>query len=169
MLIQIDKSELGDKRLNEVENLAKLKEGNLALAAKNKIAGQETLENKDMALGQPMSYQDLIRLLGKINPAIQCSDGGVKNAIAVRVPADLEDGTHGLKYVTGFYKEVLPEFSWVSTDEYGRPLRETRGWRTVVLALVKQGVISYRTAVDVFGEPNGQRSGRWHELLRDRK
>jgi hypothetical protein len=169
MLVQPDKLELGDGRLNEVENLAKLKENNAKRVQKFKIPGQVELENKDMAHGEPMGWQQLVYLLQKMNSKIICEDGGMKDAIAVRVPAWLEDGTYGKKYVTGFYKEVLPEFSWVTTDERGLPKREVRGWRTVVLALIRQGWIKYSDAVSIFGEPNGVRSGRWHELLRGRK
>ena len=118
-----------------------------------------------MAMGQPMAYQDLIRLLKRINSALIFEDGGVKDAIAVRYPGHLEDGTYGKRYVTGFYKEVLPEFSCIQSDEHGRATRECRGWRTVLVPIIKQGIISYKDAVDVFGSPEGQRSGRWKQLL----
>jgi hypothetical protein len=169
MLIAPDGSELGDKRLNEEESLSKLKEKNLQLASKFKIPDQATLENTEMAQGHPMPYQDLIFLLKKMCPTLVIEDGGMANAVAVRIPGMLEDGTFGKRYVTGFYKEVLPEFSSVSTDTKGLPVREHRGWRTVVLACIKQGVVSYKDAVYLFGEPNGVRGGRWHDILRDKK
>jgi hypothetical protein len=165
VLIQMDRNELGDKRLDPKENLAKLKEENRKLAAKSKIKDQSLLENKDMAIGSPMDWHDLVRLLTKMNPALIIEDGGVRNALAVRYPGHLEDGTYGKRYITGFYKEVLPEFSCILSDERGRATRECRGWRTVLVPLIRQGIISYKNAVDVFGEPNGQRSGRWKELL----
>jgi hypothetical protein len=169
MLIQPDSSELGQHRLDAADNLQKLKEENLKLAAKFKLPGQEILENTEMAVGTPMDWHDLVRLLEKMNHKIRCVDGGMANAIAVRYPAMQEDGVYGLKYVTGFYKEVLPEFSSVSTDKRGLSVREHRGWRTVVLACIRQGIVSYKDAVDVFGEPSGVRSGRWHEILREKK
>lgn len=169
MLIQPDSNDLGDKRLDATENLAKLKEDNLKLASKFKLPDQTVLEDAKMAVGTPMDWHDLVRLLEKMNPKIKCVDGGMANAIAVRYPAMQEDGVFGLKYVTGFYKEVLPEFSNVSTDVRGLVVRENRGWRTVVLHCIYQGIVSYKDAVDVFGEPNGVRSGRWHDLLREKK
>ena len=169
MLIQIDKTELGDQKLNEVENLAKLKEGNEKLRQKLRIPGQEELEDADKALGHPMSYTDLIFLLQKVNRSIVIQDGGIRGAVAVKIPTVLDDGTYGLKYCTGFYKTILPEFSHISVDDKGLPLRENRGWRTVVLALIKQGVITYKDAVDVFGEPQGQRAGRWQQLLKHKR
>lgn len=169
MLIQIDRTQLGDSHLDAVENLAKLREDNAVLDQKFKIYGQAELEKTTMECGTPMAYQNLIRLITRINPSIICEDGGYPNAIAVRIPGIQADGTYGKRYVTGFQKEVLQEFSGMRTDERGRPHREVRGWRTVVLALIRQHIISYKNAVDVFGEPNGSRAGRWQQLLRDNK
>lgn len=169
MLIQPDSSQLGDKCLSPEEGLIKIKEENRKLTEKLKLKGQAELENKDMAQGRPMAYQDFIYLLKKMNPQLICEDGGYPNAIAVRIPAHLEDGTFGKKYVTGFMKEVLPEFSWVKTDDRGVAKRENRGWREVVKKLIEQRVVSYKDAVDVFGEPNGIRAGRWYEILQYKK
>jgi hypothetical protein len=168
-IVITDSQELGQKRLDALDNLQKLKEENIRMAAKFKLPGQAMLENAEIAVGKPMAWQDLVRLLQKMNPDIKCVDGGMANAIAVRFPAMQEDGVFGLKYVTGFYKEVLPEFSHISTDIHGLAVRENRGWRTVVLACIRQGIVSYRDAVDVFGEPDGVRGGRWHEILREQK
>ena len=162
MLIQTDKNELGDKRLDPTENLAKLKEENAQLTAKSKIKDQSLLENKDMAIGSPMEWSGLVYLLKKMNTQIIIEDGGVRNALAVRYPGKLADGTFGKRYVTGFYKEVMPEFSCILSDERGRATRECRGWRTVVLALIRQGIIRYKDAVETFGNPtvSAQDDGR---------
>jgi hypothetical protein len=169
-IVQVDRNQLGDKRLDPTENLAKLREGNEKLSARSRIPHQEIFEHKGMALGIPMASNDLIRLLKKMAPALIIEDGGVRNAVAVRVgPVLLEDGTIGKRYLTGFYKGTLPEFSCIFSDERGRPTREDRGWRTVVLNLIKQGVVSYKDAVDVFGEPSGVRAGRWQEILRAKR
>ncbi len=172
-IIITDSNELGDKRLDPKEVLIKLREENNSHAQRmTRKPDQDILGNKDMAQGQPMEYQHLIHLLKKMNPNIIIKDGGVKGAVQVRYHSTTDwdqksEGGDGTKYVTGFYKEVLPEFSWEQDDSRGRPTREIRGWRTVVLALIKQGIISYKDAVDVFGEPNGIRSGRWKKLLRE--
>lgn len=169
MLLQIDKSQLGDTHLDPKENLAKLQEGNTKLDQKFMLAGQKELENKEMSLGTPMAYQDLIRLLKRLCPRLIIRDG-ISNAVALRVPARPgEDSMDGTVYVTGFYKQVMPEFSHITTDERGRPHRHTRGWRTVLIDLIKQKLITYESAVHMFGEPNGLRSGRWQQLLRENK
>jgi hypothetical protein len=107
-------------------------------------------------------------------PSIIIRDGGVRDALAVRCPDatdrySKEKGGDGTRYVTGFYKEVMPEFSCVMPDARGLPKRECRGWRTVVLSLVKQHIISYKDAVSVFGEPYGVRACRWMEILREQR
>ena len=86
-IIITDSDELGDKRLDPNENLAKLKEENIRMAAKFKLPGQAMLENAEIAVGKPMAWQDLVRLLQKMNPDIKCVDGGMANGIAVRCPA----------------------------------------------------------------------------------
>lgn len=168
MLIQPNIHELGDKRLNPEENLAKLKEGNAKLNEQYKIPGQAELEDVDKALGKPMSYTEVIRRIKLANNSLIVEDGGVQGAVAVRIPVN---GPNGLekKYITGFYKEVLPEFSYVLTDERGLPKREVRGWRSVLLMLIKAGAITLKQADALFGETLGQRAGRFQQQTRDLK
>ena len=170
MLIQTDINELGDKRLDPKESLAKIKEENIAMRAKDKLPGQEQLEDAEAALGTPLAYQELIRRLKLLKPELIIQDGGMPNAIAVRIFRDNGDGEGPrLTYLTGFYKEVLPEYSSVTVDEHGVALDEKRGWRTVLLMLMKQNVVSYRRVVEVLGDAFGQRSNRWHQQLQEKE
>lgn len=169
MLILPDSHSLGDTFLDPIENLIKLKEENQKEIDKKKLPGQAMLENQDMATGAPMSYQELIRKLKHANPNLIIEDGGVPGAIAVRVMSVDEEGIPYKKYLSGFYKDVLTEYSFVTTDSRGLANRESRGWREVVKQLIKVGALPYKRAVEVFGDAEGQRSSRWHELLRDKK
>lgn len=170
MLVQTDINELGDKRLDPKESLAKIKEENIALRAKDKLPGQAQLQDVQAALGTPMGYQELILRLKRLVPELVIQDGGVKNAVAVRIFRDNGDGEGPrLTYLTGFYKTILSEYSTVTVDEHGVALSETRGWRTVLLALIKQNVVSYRRVVKVFGNAMGQRSNRWDEQLQTKE
>lgn len=164
MLIQPNKAELGDTRLNAEEGLAKIKEENLRQAAANKIADQDLLEDTKAALGMPMQPSDLILKLQKLNPSILIQKGGVKNAVAVRFPKfDSETGKVEQTYITGFYMDApLPEFSSVVVDRRGLPFRELRGWRSVVLALVNAGALTLKQVDLSFGKPTGQRSVLWN-------
>lgn len=170
MLILTDSSDLGDKKLSHEEGVAKLKEGNRQLASAHKIPNQTLLENKDMAQGAEMHPADLIRRIVKLNGELIVEQGGIPNAVAVRKFALDEDGVLAKKYLTGFYVDrALPEFSSVICDNNGLPIREIRGWRTVLLALMNAGALTYEQVKTEFGEPHGQRNSLWMEQTRDKR
>lgn len=161
MLIQPDKNLLGDKHLKDAEAVAKLKEENRKTAEQNHIPNQKLLEDRVAALGIPLQPSELIIRLQKLNPKIVVQQGGVRNAVAVRYPA-IEEGKQVLRYVTGFYVDnPLPEFSCVVNDERGVPWREIRGWRTVLTALIRQGILTEQQCDLTFGKPGTMRAVLW--------
>jgi hypothetical protein len=176
MLIQVDKNELGDKRLDPKEGVAKLKEDNRKLAAKNRIPNQSLLEDVDMAVGNPMAPAEFIRKIRLLSNDIIVEQGGIPNAVAVRIIAtddDKESPTYGQKikkYVSGFYVDrMLPEFSAIIPDHLGQAKREIRGWRSVLLSLWRSKVVTLRQLVAVFGHPNGQRNSLWMQQTREQR
>lgn len=167
MLIYDDSRKL--KRLDEVESLASIKEGNAAMTAKMRIPDQDILENREAALGWPMQPSEFIRRIEKLNSAIKIQTGGVRGAVAVRAP-QLVDGKMELKYISGFYvDQPLPEFSCVVLDDKGLPFREVRGWRTVLLGLVKAKVLTIEQVDLTFGKPNGGRAILWQKQTKDKR
>lgn len=168
MLILTDINDLGDKRLSPEEGVAELKERNAKLVEAKKIPHQALYENHAMAWGNPMAHNELIRRIQKLSSNIIIEDGGVPGAVAVRIPARDEDGQPTKKYITGFYKKPLPEWSSVVTDKNGLATREIRGWRPVVEALVRAGAITKEQYYAAFGEPQGQRSIIWKEKIQGR-
>jgi hypothetical protein len=170
MLILNDSAYLGDKMLSPEEGVCKLREGNLKLAAEKKIPNQKLLEDQDMAVGEPMLPQELIRRIQKLNPLVIVEKGGIPNAVAVRIPSVDDEGKPCKRYLTGFYIDrALPEFSSVVTDKNGLPVREIRGWRTVLLALFNNKVATYEQLKAMFGEPNGQRNTLWMSQTREKR
>lgn len=161
MLIQPDKNLLGDKHLKDAEAVAKIKEDNKRLTDQNRIPNQALLEDKKAALGIPLQPSELIMRLQKLNPKIIVQQGGVRNAVAVRYPTMVE-GKEEKKYITGFYIDnALPEYSCVVTDDRGLPWREIRGWRTVLTALIRQGILTEQQCDLSFGKPGTMRSVLW--------
>jgi hypothetical protein len=168
-----DSSEyLGDKRLSPEEGNFKIREGNQKLIDEKKLRGQSLLENKDMAMsGMAMQPSEFIRKIQKINSSIIVEKGGYPDCVAVRYPTYDED-EHKIvrKYVSGFpVNEMMQEFSHITVDAKGLPHREVRGWRSVLLALIKQGILTYPQVKAAFGEPTGQRNVLWNEQMRERK
>lgn len=180
MLIQPDIDELGDKRLNPDEAVAKAKEDNHRIQAAKGLflPRQEELENQVLSEGRRIGYREFIRRLSHANPRLLFKDGLPGN-ISVYAPKlrgddDEPDPTkpdwwNDHRYVSGFACEDLTEFSSVTTTEHGIANREQRGWRSVLIALIKSRAISYCDAIKEFGEPTGERGWRWREQLHDYK
>lgn len=183
-LVETDIHELGDKRLNPEEGVIRQREELLAKAGKYRIYGQDELENPERALGPKLQYTEIISKLRRIAPKLKAIDGSPGN-IALYFPRndkDLEatarewDWEHDQKkdpffrlnrYVGGFPKGDLAEYSTVDIDTSLLPTRENRGWRSVLITLIKQGVISYSDAVSEFGDVGHDKRGwRWNEQLR---
>ena len=165
-------------RLNEIlnpeENLAKQKELTQKAREPFKHPDQAILDNTEMAVGKPLAPNDFIRLLKVAGPNLLIEDGGVPGAMAVRVRTLDDDPLSPTykqfvkKYVTGFYADrVLPEFSSFINDSTGVPVREVRGWRTVLIMLRSE--IKYSEMTRVFGEPVGERAILWNRVMREHR
>lgn len=191
MLIKPDKNDLGDKRLSAEEGVIKKREECLTQASAHRIAGQNELEDPERSAGPRLYYTEVIQRIRKAagytadgNPRVQILDGSPGNVAIYRIKHRGEyDGSEFLEtrrppnglhpdffkdhvYVTGMPKDWLPEYSHVILDTSLLPVREIRGWRSVVMALIKSGALTYQQAINQFGEAVGERSGRWHEQLR---
>lgn len=143
------------------------KEETKKLAAKNHIPDQKLLEDRDMARGYELEPNDFIARLQKLTSKVLIRQGGVRNAVAVCVQVPVsEDYPTGWKYITGFYiNQRLPEFSSVTTDQFGVAHKEIRGWRSVLLALINAGAVDRRKADIAFGPALGQRTDLWYRSL----
>ena len=184
MLVQTDINELGDKRLNPDEAVIREREELLRLASTRKIKGQEELEDAERSAGPRMAYTEFLRRLRSEAPALKALDGS-PGSIALYYPRSNEElaqieNTQGRdqerdqffhyhKYVGGMEKHEMPEFAHVILDTSNLPVREYRGWRSVLIGLIKQGVLTYAAAIRQFGEPHGPRGMRWHEQLQPYK
>jgi len=182
MLVQPDINELGDKRLNPEEGIAREREELLNIAASRKIWGQKELEDQERSAGPRMAWQEVLRRILKCNPDLKVKDGSEGSVAIYRRKKPWEyDGSEDITlqpkrdsffldhlYVTGMKKEPLPEYSHVTVDTSLLPVRETRGWRTLLIALIKSGAIKYEQAIAEFGDPSGDsRSSRWFIQLKD--
>lgn len=172
--VEPDKSQLGDTHLNPEEAVCRECEELLKIAATRRVWGQDELEDAERSLGPRMSANDLIRRLRKANPDIQVKDGIPGNvALYLRKKAyeygpEDEDRSGFFidhKYVGGFPLHPLPEWGHVDTDTSRLATREHRGWRSVLIALIKGGALTYQQACTEFSEPYDKRSWMWHEQL----
>lgn len=184
MLIQTDIAELGDKRLSPEEAVAKEREELLAIEAKKKVSGQEEMEDPRRAEGPKIYWSDFLRRLLTLNPEIRPRDG-MEGSVALYIHkrpdefmagdlyGDVPPGGQFFvdhKYVTGFPKRQLSEWSIVEVDTSHVAVREKRSWRSVLLALIKAHAITIRQANDEFGDPSSDkrayREGGWFDQIK---
>ena len=178
-LVEPDIHELGDKRLNPEEAVAREREALLKMESKKRIHGQDDLEKSDRSLGPRLYFTEILRRIRAMNPRVAVRDG-VEGNVALYYPkrhdeykpGDFDDLPPGgvffahHKYVGGMLKDWLPEWGHVTNDTSNVAHREVRGWRSVLIQLVKQHVITYREAIEGFGDPlNDSRSKYWYEQL----
>lgn len=182
MLIQPDRAELGDTRLDVKEGIAQKREQCIALAGKNRLQGQDDLEDPSRILGPRLQFSDFVSRLRRVVPSLKVLDGSPGN-VALYTPRNSKevadeseswDNKRNIfflhyKYVGGFPKKDIHEFSGLDLEEYTRLAnKEIRGWRTVLIMLLQQGVVSYSAVVKEFGDVGTDRRGwRWIEATRE--
>lgn len=178
MLIQVDRNELGDKRLDPKENVARQREKAIAQAGTRRITNQDDLEDPSRVLGPRIQFGDFVTRLKRIIPALHVREGLPGN-VALYAPCnakELEESERcwqhdkpiffrDNKYVGGFPKQPMHEYSGLEVEEYTRLAnKEIRGWRTVLLMLLEQGLVTYKTVVNEFGDVGTDARGwRWRE------
>ena len=70
------------------------------------------------------------------------------------------------RYVTWVQIPAMIEYSVMRFDGHGLATSEKyRGWRTVLLKLIQEGLLTERQANHVFGEPRGPAAARWGQIL----
>lgn len=167
MLFETDRRMLGDSHLDARENVIKLREQCLKLASKYITEDQAELQNSGRSAGSRIPHTELLKRLKKICPQLTAREGSPGN-LALYYPRNsdelyeaLTDGSYSTdvffifnKYVGGMPKEELPEWGYVDIDTSLIATREhIRGWRTILIGLLKAGAVSYADAAKEFGDP----------------
>jgi hypothetical protein len=170
--------QLGDQALDPEEALIRLKEENDAMLSNRRLHRQGELSDPSRSAGPRLSWNELIYRLSKCNPALLFKDGSSGN-IAVYAPRSRRerdeheydpskpDWYNDHKYVGGFAKDWLPEYSHIITNERKLPTREYRGWRSILLTLLKAKAITLESADHYFGHATGQRAWSWNQQLKE--
>ena len=169
--------QLGDTHLDEKESVVRQREELLHDISGRKAYGQEDVEKAERSTGSRMYYSVLLRKLKILCPDLLVRDGIPGNVAVYRLKTQDELVRDGYdlqlpqwynehRYATGFPKEDIPEWGHYVNDADGIAVREVRGWRSVLIALIRQGIVTYEAAVKEFGDPiHDQRSKYWFEQL----
>lgn len=151
-------SHLGDRVLSKEEALLKSFQETDRALQRFRLDDHEHLKDVEARMGKPMLHTDLIRRVLKLNSAIWTEDSNNDSSVVGFYTRDQEGNK---VYLVAFEKGILPEFSFILTDAADLPVKEKRGWRTVLLRLLKQNALSWPQIVAIFGDAHGFASDRW--------
>jgi hypothetical protein len=159
-------------QLSTSEHTARLRENNLNSEAvkRQRWEGQDELKDDRSRVGRPMRHTDFLSVVQKLVPNLYITDGRIQGHLAVfRTYPGPQSHLDGRDFCYLFFMEtgVLNEFSSYQFDPITDvPIKESkRGWRTILLRLIKAGLLTEDTCNKVFGRPEGLPANRWHAEL----
>lgn len=131
-------------------------------------------------MGRHMHSRDVIRRLNVLNPNLIFEVSRANpSQMGIYIPfKDSATGHMTKKFICGMMAGQTPEFSvrhyeWKEMPDptvigHNRRVKEftheTRGWRTVVMRLVKDGYINFVAAEKAFNIKRGRDSRNWQQL-----
>lgn len=163
-------------RLSTAEHTARLRELNYNSVAvqRQRWEHQEEYRNDAARIGRPMHHTDLLAKLEKLIPSLYIVEGRIVGDLAIyRTFSQPQPQLEGRTFEYLFYTPTgyLPEYSIIEFDEIRDvPIREKmRGWRTVLLRLIKAGLITESECNRNFGHATGQASSVWYRKLSEHR
>jgi hypothetical protein len=153
--------DLYNSRLGRSEVESYLNESEERRLQQYRLPGQEERKDNPSRWGRVMHHTEFVHQLGKSIPNLHVRDGNLPGDISLFQVLD-----NRLNYICYTNSGYLPEYSIVHTNEKNLPIKEQRGWRTVLLRLINSGVISEADALKYFGHPtNGEAANFYLEEL----
>lgn len=148
-----------DQKVKEM--LAQKKEEDLKNAGNRRWHNQDEL--KGIRLGRLLHHSEFLRLLNK---KVKARYGSYRRGLlGLEVFIATETGGEW-KYICGVQAGLAPEYSTLYFDEMDVPTSEMyRGWRTVLLRLIFNNVLTEYEAEKVFGPAEGPEADRYRRTL----
>jgi hypothetical protein len=163
MLLKVDPHTKGEL-LSPEEALIKSFENTDKMLQQYRLDDHEELKNAEQRMGQRMEHNELVRRVCKANPYVFAEDS---NADPEHVMGFYFTNRKGEKeFVCAFDKGYLPEFSIIFVDAADLPVKEKRGWRTVLLRLLAKDCLTWEQVMEIFGDAHGINSRRWRFYTR---
>lgn len=112
-------------------------------------------------LGTVMHSSEFITKLHKLLPNLVVRSGNIEGDLSLyRVYGDQVD------FICYTNSGFLPEFSIVEFNKDRQPIHERRGWRTVLLRIIRFGLLTEKEVEAVFGRPTFPQEARfWDRSL----
>lgn len=153
-------------RLSTAEHTHALREQNFRAAEAQRWPDQQDFKNEAARWGAPMHYGELIRKIKRITNSLYFTDGRIAGDIAVFKIHGMGVRQRDFQYLFYIPTGYMPEYSIMEFNDRDVLVREKkRGWRTVLLRLIKANVITENQANKEFGEAVGAAATQWRKQL----
>jgi hypothetical protein len=157
-------------RMSVSEHTAHTREKNFSAAASQRARHQDDYKNDEARRGRQMMHSDFLFVLKRLVPDLYITEGRIEGDLAIfRTYAGPQTKLEGRDFEYLFYipTGLLPEFSIWEFDTVRdiRVKEKQRGWRTILLRLIKLGLLTEDTCNKVYGRPDGQASTVWYREL----
>lgn len=140
---------------SEIKDFVKEDRERLLKRTRNLEFEQMTGEKR---LGRVMHSNEFLARLKKILPNVVVGPGAVNDDLSIyRVFGEQVD------FVCYTNQGYLPEFSIVEFNKDKQPIHERRGWRTVLLRIIKFGLLTEKQVEKEFGRPSSPQEARFWE------
>ncbi len=162
----------GAPRLSTAEHYARVREANNSSEAvkRQRWAHQDDYRDDRARVGRVLPSGEFLAKIQKLVPSLYITDGRIVGDLAIfRIyPRPREDlGGRDFEYLFYCPTGLLPEYSLYEFDTARDiPIREKlRGWRTVLLRLIKAGLMTEEQCDQEFGRAVGPASNVWYRQL----
>lgn len=154
----------------EHTHLQRERNHNSEAVRKQRWFDQEDLKNEASRLGRQMSHTDFLSVIRKLVPNLYVTEGRIINHLAVfQTAPGPQAAWEGRDFKYLFYMDTgkLPEFSIYDFDNVRDIIirEKIRGWRTVLLRLLKANLLDETTINRVFGRAEGKPANRYNREL----
>jgi hypothetical protein len=158
MRIETDIKKLGDKGiLSAEENLRRMYEETETRVRQYRTRDHELLKNERLRRGRMMHSSEFITRVRKLNPSIEIIySRNWKNGIGFYIR-----DKQGRKYLGAIDEGWVPEFTVIQVDTADLQKSFNPAWRTVLIRLLRAGVLRWEQVIPEFGDPEGVASQRW--------
>jgi len=158
-------------RLSTEEHTARLRERNYNSEAvrRQRWANQDDYRDDRARVGRAMQSGNFLGRVRKLVPCLHYTDGRIENCVAIfrtyPCPQPQLDG-RDFEYLFYCPSGALPEYSIYEFDARDIPVRERiRGGRTVLLRLIRTGLLTEAQSDREFGRADGPASTVWYRRL----
>lgn len=146
------------------EVLAENKEINEDIAKQYQWLNPKDYADVEARIGRVMAHSEFITLLNKTGVKFFYRQHPHKDKLTLLWQPNCQSD---LQVACWVQYGQMPELSIMNFDQYGAPLAERRrGWRTPLLQIILQGIITEEKANEIFGLPRQDKAfDRYNSLL----